>query len=187
MRGVVFVACILLWAGTGQADPSPSVRYLMDESVSLFEWGIFRLQMSVQSFTWDDLDIRNQFARVDYDWPKNQLKVRLVVYPRYGSLERTPAKEICGSLVRQMKAQLGVAPGFEILRDINGIGTHFRHKHFTKADVPKALDADLEAVTSIELKVMANMNDQPPFQEMMFCSADLLKTEIRYFTTSESK
>jgi hypothetical protein len=186
MRKVLSIACILC-ASTVQADPSPSVRYLMGESVSLFEWGIFRLQTRTERFTWDGLDIRNQFARVEYDWPKNQLRVRLVVYPRYQSLQKSTARQVCGSLIRQMKGLFGVAPGFEFIRGIDGIGTFFRHQQFAKSDVPETLDADLEAITSLEVEVMASRNDQPPFRETISCSSELLKSETRYFTTSESR
>jgi hypothetical protein len=186
MRIVVFIACILC-SSTAHADPSPSVRYLMGESVSLFEWGIFRLEARAQRFAFSDLDIKNQFARVEYDWPKNQLRVKLVVYPHYQSLQKTTARQVCGSLIQQMKSLLGVAPGFEFLRDIDGIGTFFRHQHFEKSDAPKTLGADLEAITSLEVEVMASKNDQPPFKEAMSCSSELLKSETRYFTTSESR
>jgi hypothetical protein len=186
MRTIIFVACILC-ASTVQADPSPSVRYLMGESVSLFEWGIFRLEARVDRFTWDGLDIKNQFAHVGYDWPKNQLRVRLVVYPRYQSLQRTTARRVCGSLVQQMKSLFGAAHGFEFLRDTDGIGTFFRHQHFDKADVPNTLDMDLEAITSLEVDVMVSKNDQSPFQEAISCSSELLKSETRYFTASETR
>jgi hypothetical protein len=168
-----------------QADPSRSVRYLMGESISLFEWGIFRLQARAELFAWDDLDIRKQFARVDYDWSKNQLTLRLTVYPRYQSLQKSTAKEVCGSLVRQMKFHLGVAPGAEFMRSLGGIGTFFRHQHFAKANEPDNLDADLETITSLEVDVMVSKNDQAPFQKLVSCSSELLKSEVRYFMTSD--
>jgi len=93
MRMLVFalVGCILC-AATAQADPSRTVRYLMGESVSLFEWGIFRLQTRAQSFGWDDLEVRKQFARVDYDWAKNQLRIQVTLYPSYRRLQKRAAR-----------------------------------------------------------------------------------------------
>jgi hypothetical protein len=186
MRTAIFVACILC-ASTVQADPSPSVLYLMGEPVSLFEWGIFRLEARAERFAWSGLDIKSQFAHVEYDWPKNQLQIRLTVYPRYQSLQRTTARQVCGSLVQQAKSLLGVTPGFESMRDIAGIGTFFHHQHFDKADAPKTLDADLEAITTLEVDVWVSKNDQPPFQKAVSCSSELLKSETRYFTTSETR
>jgi hypothetical protein len=186
MRTAVFVACILC-ASTVQADPSPSVRYLMDEPISLFEWGIFRLQARAEHFVWDHLDVKSQSARVEYDWAKNQLQIEMTVYPHAQSLQRTTVRETCGSLIRQMKVLLGVTPGLEEFRQIYGIGTFFRHQQFEKSNEPKTLDADLEAITTLEVDLMVSKSDQPPFEKAISCSSDLLKSETRYFTTSETR
>jgi hypothetical protein len=178
-----------LCAGATQAEPSPTVRYLTGESVSLLEWGIFRLETRVQAFIWDDLDTKTQSQRasVKYDWDKNQLTVNLAIYPRYPNFEKSTPKEICGSLMGQMKYYFGVAPGpaevSRAMRNLYGIGTYFRHQYFVKANAPKTLDEDMETITTLEIDVMASKNDQPPFQTMISCSSDLLKTEIRYFLT----
>jgi hypothetical protein len=185
MRAFAIAALILVTGTTMHAEPSPSIRYLMRESVSMFEWGVFRLETRAGQFAWDDLDIPKQFARVDYDWAKNQLTLRLTVYPRYQSLLSASAKGACGSLIRQMKFHFGVAPRSEFLHELSGIGTFFRHQQFDKADAPATLDRDLESVTQLRVDVMASKSDRPPFQAMQSCSSDLLKSEISFFTTSD--
>jgi hypothetical protein len=157
----------------------------MKESVSLFEWGIFRLQSRVETFSWDGLDTPTpkQYARVEYDWGKNQLLVKLVVYPHYRNFEKNTGKQVCGSIMGQMKFSFGVAPGSEALRSIEGIGMFFRPQYFDRADVPKTLDEDIEAITALQVDVMGSKNDQSPFQQMMSCSSDLRKAEVRYFVT----
>lgn len=67
---------------------------------------------------------------------------------------------------------------------MQGIGTFFHHKQFESGDVPKTFYADLEAITSLEINVMESNNDSAPFHEAISCSSELLKPEIRYFTTS---
>jgi hypothetical protein len=178
----------LLCAGAIQAEPSPSVRYLMKESVSRFEWGMFRLQSRAETFTWDGLDTQTpkQYARVQYGWEKNQILVTLVVYPHYRNFEKSTGRQVCGSLMSQMKSSFGVAPGSEFMRGIDGIGTFFRPQYFDRTDAPKTLDEDIEAITTLQVDVMASKNDQSPYQEMMSCSSDLRKAEVRYFVT-ESK
>jgi hypothetical protein len=38
----------------------------------MFEWGVFRLQTTLQQFAWDRLDLLpNQFAYARYGWDKN--------------------------------------------------------------------------------------------------------------------
>ena len=181
MRKVMFVACIL-GAAIVQAEPSPSVRYLMGESVSLFEWGIFRLQLTMETLNTGYEASAKQTANVEYDWPKNQLTVKVIVYPRYRSFQKATARQVCGSIMQEMKLEFGVDP-----RLGRRIGTFFHHQQFETTDVPKNMDADLEAITNLEVEVMASKNDQSPFQEQMSCSSELLKSETRYFTTSESR
>jgi hypothetical protein len=183
----VLTVWIILASSRTQAEPSPSVRYLMNEQVSMFEWGIFLLEAQVKRFEWDDgLDIKKQFAHVEYDWPKNQLEIQVVVYPRYQSLQKTTARQVCSSLISQMKFHFGLDPRYPELRDMEGLGTFFHHKQFAKSDSPQTLETDLEAITNLEVQVMASKSDSPPFQETISCSSDLLKSEIRYFTTSET-
>lgn len=184
MRSFTFAACVL-FAAAANAEPSRSIRYLMGESVSLFEWGIFRLQARAELFAWDDIDIRKQFARVGYDWEKNQITLRMTVYPRYQSLQKVTPRGACGSLIRQIKFHLGVGPGSEFMRELGGIGTFFRHQHFEKQNAPATLDRDLEAATQLRVDVLASKSDQPPFDAVQSCSSELLKSEVLYFTTSD--
>ncbi|MGA2351354.1 MAG: hypothetical protein ABSF70_13045 [Terracidiphilus sp.] len=184
-RTAAYLAVFVMFAPTAQADPSPSVRYLMNEQVSMFEWGIFLLQTHVEHFAWNrGLNVRSQFAHVEYDWQKNELGIKLVVYPAYQSLQQATARQACGSLMSQMKTLLGADPKMPEIREMQGIGTFFHHKQFESGDVPKTLDADLEAITSLEINVMESKNDNAPFHQAISCSSELLKPEIRYFTTS---
>src|SRR5262249_39450497 len=154
---------------------STSVRYLMGESVSLFEWGIFRLQTTAENFGWDDLEVAHKhLATVKYDWTKNQVTVTVIVYPSYRSLQKTNAKGVCGSVMRQMKSNFGVSPGFEWVRSMSGVGTFFHPQHFLRNDEPKTIDADLEAITNLEVWVHASKNDQAPYPELISCSSELL-------------
>jgi hypothetical protein len=174
--------------GGSQGEPSKSVRYLMSEPMTLFEWGIYRLDSALNALTFSGLNSANKnVVSVDYAWSKNQLKLDLTVYPRAISLQQTAAKEICGSIVKQVKSHFGVEPGFEVLRSVEGIGTFFSHQYFIKTDARKTLDEDLEAATSLIVRVMTSKNDQSPFKEASSCSSDLLSREIKYFTTTQSE
>jgi hypothetical protein len=188
MRKVVFV-CAIFCAVGAKAEPSASVQYLMGESVSLFEWGMFRLQSRAERFHWDrDVDLlQGHSAKVDYDWQKNELRIEITAYPRYRNLQKTTAKEVCGSLMRQVKGQFGVTPGTEFLREILGVGTFFHHQYFERSNAPDKLDADLEAITTLEVGVYASKTDQAPFQNLVSCSSELVKPEVRFFTTSEQR
>lgn len=181
----ILVTALFVSVGAVQAEPSPSVRYLMNQSVSLFEWGMFRLHSKVENLHWDGLDTQTpkQFAHVEYDWSKNLIRVELTIFPHFRNFENNTTRQVCGSLINQMKFSFGVAPGSEFLRGIGGIGTYFHPQYFENVNIPKTLDDDIEAITTLQVEVMASKTDQPPFQEMMSCSSDLRKPEVRYFVT----
>ena len=184
MRNIRASILLIAFAAIAPAEPSRAVRYLMNEPLTLFEWGILQLETGAKSFAWDGLDLFKQFPNVEYDWEKNQLKVQMAIYPRYRSLQKSTPKEICGDVMRQMKAHFGVAPGWESVRTISGVGTYFTHKQFSKPDAPETLAADIERITTLRVDVWTSTTDKPPFRPSQSCSSDLLKPEVQYFTVS---
>jgi len=182
-RLLIVATCIVFSTVTHAQQPS-SIRYLMGESVSLFEWGMFRLQTRAERFAWDDVDVQNQFAKVDYDWDRNQIVLRMTVYLRYTSLQAVTPRGACGSLIRQMKFHFGVTPGAEFMRDLDGVATFFRPQYFEKKNAPDTLTRDLEAAVQLRVDVMASRADRAPFENVQSCSSDLVKSEVLYFTTS---
>jgi hypothetical protein len=113
-----------------------SLQFIADHSahkqLSGHEWGMFHLQERANRFRWDHpLEVSSQHANVTYDWPKNQLQIQMVIYPRSQSLQRTTAREVCGSLIHQMKVLLGATPGMEMFRESNGVvdSVHGRTLH----------------------------------------------------------
>jgi hypothetical protein len=160
----------------------------MGESVSRFEWGMFRLEQRLKTLSWNSPLVLipsslQQYGRVDYDWDKNQLLLTLVIYPRSSNFQKSTPTEVCGSLMRQFKFHFGMTPDSEFLRSIQGISTFFQPQYFVNTGAPKTLNEDIEAITTLQIDVMASKNDQAPFQQMMSCSSDLKKSEVRYFVT----
>lgn len=178
-------ALVTIFRPAVQAQPSPSVRYLMNEPVSMLEWGTFKLEESLRRFTFADLDLNapGHYAHVEYDWDKNQLKIAFTVYPRSSNISKSTPQGVCGSVIRRIRFHFGLAPGYEFMHPVAGIRTYFHHRHFTPTNVPKNLDEDLEAITMLEVGVWASTTDKPPFKQVMSCSSELTKSEIRYYIT----
>jgi hypothetical protein len=178
----------ILIATSAFADPSPSIRHLMSEPLSMLEWGIYRIERRAALFAWDDLDIMKQFCDVQYDWDVNWLRLSCTIYPRFQSLQKTPPKQVCGSIISQIRTHFGIgaAPHLETVRKLFGIGTYFRHQFFTQKTVPESLEHDIEVITFIGVRILVSKNDQPRFQEAASCEGDLLSPEIRYITTDQN-
>jgi len=184
VRSCVLALCMLLLSGAVHAEPDASTKYIMNEPLSLLEWGLYRLEKAYDKQTWSDLDIRSQYTTARYDWSKNTIYFEIVVYPSFESLQKTPAQKVCGSVVHQIKSLFGVESGYEFMRDYCGIGTYFHPQYWENKNSPKTLDSDIEKITNIQVKVMASKNDQAPFKEAASCSSELLQPEIKYFTTT---
>ena len=188
---VRLLAVVVLLSTIAFADPSPTMRYLMDQSVSSLEFGAFLLERHLEALTWNpDIDFiqpRTQIGRVSYDWEKNQLQLNVTVYPVYATFTKSTPKDVCGSLMRQLKSGFGVGPESQVvrqaMRDAFGLATYFTPRFFKNPNVPKTLADDLEAITVFQLDVMASKTNRALFSKMMTCSSDATSSETRYFIT----
>ncbi len=174
------------------AEPSPSISYLMNEPVSMLDWGIYRLQSLIEYQGVIEAPVetfQKQICLVLYDWDTNRLRLSFMIYPRFRSLQKTPAKQVCSSIVMRIRQIFGCAPGWESTRRITGIGTHFHHRFYEKKDYPETLDRDIEAITYIDVRVNGSRTGQAPFDQAVSCACEgsLLGPEIRYVTTEIKK
>jgi hypothetical protein len=101
------VAFIIACAGAtqfAQADPSPEVRALMNEPVSMFDWGLMELQRmthdSVKSSASELGFLADQLSvDVSYDFGRNEILIG--VYPDF--VPRSQAKVDCRNLVNHVR------------------------------------------------------------------------------------
>ena len=119
-----------------------------------------------------------------------RLQWECVIYPHFWSLQKTPPKQLCGSIITQVRDYFGVGvgwdvPGLEHLRKMSGIGRYFHHGFFERK--PATLDRDIEAITYIQVHVLVSKTDRPDFSEAASCEGSLISPEIRHFTTEIKK
>jgi len=62
---LLFFIVITIFASHLRSEPSSDVRTLMEEPVSIFDWGLYRLQKMFDSST--------TYALVNYDWEQNKI------------------------------------------------------------------------------------------------------------------
>lgn len=126
-----------------QAEPGPSVRLLMNRPVSLFSWGLYRL----------DLEIERTFGRtsggfefrapltgrktyptsVVYDWAKNRIIIRL-----YSAKRSDNAEEECKQLL-------------ESIRSMSSISSDLPHSFFAQFFMPKGFERDELNAAAVEI------------------------------------
>lgn len=71
-RCVIITAIIfLLFVGICNAEPDSKVKYLMDEPVSMFDFGLFRLEMLFREHLIGDYE-----SEVSYNWDRNLIEIK---------------------------------------------------------------------------------------------------------------
>ncbi|WP_090725204.1 hypothetical protein [Neptunomonas qingdaonensis] len=153
----------------------------MEDSLSMFEWGLYRTEESFKEKKFKDLDIvvRNMF-RAEYDWDLNRINLTVNVYPSYSSVMNTGAKNICRAVILDIKGDLGY--GFDKeLRHLISISRFFVHKGFSNKNEPQNLMEDLEHMTNVKVQVLASKTNESKFSLKAACTSGLSEKDIYFF------
>jgi hypothetical protein len=184
IRSLIVTAFIVFFINVSmaEAEPNPNIKYLMNDSVSMLDWGLYRIEKDVEATLEDPAGYGlNTDTIIDsspvYDWDKNRIIVGVHVSKAI-SLEQ--AKSWCRKIVRMVRTTLNVSPDtgepFPSL-DQNGgaLYSFFSHAGYTKKSEPKGLSKELDNITWINIKVeVAGM------KEPLNCEAALLGTDILF-------
>ena len=173
---VIFGTATPLWA-----EPSITVRRLMKEPVSAFDWGLVRMENDLQ----EDLksigfDRNKQFqpskVYVRYESKINSIQIAIFSYPKQTILKVVPAKDICKNVTNYVRRFL-VTGSPKHMRNHMGITRFFTTSSFT-ASSDESLDG-LEAITRIKVNVGESKTDQfPPTKTLSECDSPLLGEAI---------
>jgi hypothetical protein len=77
------ISCSLLLsalaAGLSHAEPGRVARWLMDEPMSMFDWGLYKTDKAVANLKSLKGTFPNEFffASADYDWELNRIRIRV--------------------------------------------------------------------------------------------------------------
>ncbi|MCG3769478.1 MAG: hypothetical protein JW384_00600 [Nitrosomonadaceae bacterium] len=173
MRYGLMIALVLAWVGTGFGEPSPTVRYLMSEPVTMWDWGIYglskRLDERITSLegqtggwgdpkTFEDLDTVGQiFGNVDYKWDANRLVLRVFGWTETVKkmgivvVSDEVAENNCKRVIADIKRSLGIDPetGKPSSGEQSSSGLFFSHSSFTPKDEPLKLWGEIDNMISI--------------------------------------
>ena len=66
MKKILLIVVLTILCNKAYAEPSKAVLYLMDEPVSMFEWGLYKLGKSMDEMTfssYSDLNVHDSSAK----------------------------------------------------------------------------------------------------------------------------
>jgi hypothetical protein len=170
--------CLALVAShvTSFAEPTPTIRHLMDESVSLLDWGLVRLGDAVQHRL-EPLLAAPGFVSARYDWNTNRIGIE-VFSPLQRFKDGEEARSWCRLALSEVRTAMSVNPAtgapFE--------GGHsyaylcFVHQGYQSGAEPADLAEQLDDLIDVVITVPSGADNKMYLR----CKAPLIGTEILF-------
>jgi len=170
-------------AETFSAEPNPVIKYLMNEPVTMLDWGMYKLALYLnQEMRERYVNKISKFApriTVFYNADADKIQISAsMVYKKFPSPEEARTycegiiKYIRGALVfKQSKARAPVSP----VAPRTTLGSYFGQQ----GGSPKNMPGDLEAELSKRTELIAVVMDK--FDQPVICKASLLGSDSAFF------
>jgi len=95
----IIIAVFLLLLASFQishAEPTKAVTYLINEPVSMLDWGLYKLKEELDVHAWDRINNSTPSAHATYDWNSNRIRIIFSYYFTIDSKEELPKIVITG-------------------------------------------------------------------------------------------
>jgi hypothetical protein len=157
---------------TSQAEPTANMQYLMNEPVSMMDWGLLNIDKSIES----NGGLKKYGNTItSYDWDKNRI---LIIVSSIGASSKEQAKEWCRDIVSFIRGFLGVDEknGKPVFKNNQSfLYRYFTHEGFKRNAEPKELGKELDNITTIQATIFFDGSSTP-----VKCEAPLLGTSIMF-------
>jgi len=176
-RFTIYVVSILILA-TSQivlAEPTPTIQYLMDEPVSMLDWGIYQMDKWLKTRSFVGSIEPKPDLQTTYDWDDNKIVIRVkpaLLMHGFGS--EKDAQKWCEDVVENVRLffdinlQTGKRFNPPVPNPLYQFFIHVGYKHSTK---PKDLAKELDKLVEIRLWVSSK-------KRSMQCMAPLLGKDV---------
>ncbi|MDM8522176.1 hypothetical protein QUF80_02295 [Desulfococcaceae bacterium HSG8] len=172
IKKITVILFLLAMSELSIAGPDQTTSYLMNESVSLLDFGLYRLEEYFDTIYQKDLYI----TRVNYDWDDNKIiiVVRNTDSGSFGSARE--AKEWCRSIICEIKGKLGIdcSTGKPLtLKKNSPLQRFFSHKSYKSKNEPEGLKSEIEMMIKVTVSTYWGRNGR-----FLRCEVPLLGKKI---------
>jgi len=176
-------AVLLGLVSISHAEPSPSVRYLMNEPVTLFDWGIVRLYEYLDEYTAHYLktsSVQDIYSTVSYDSSRNNIVISLVVTRQAEQANESPESvrlssgDICKTIIQTLRREF-LTDSDRHVRRSSGIYRFFGHIGFKGKDEPIGSFEEIEKITVINVSIYS---DKDPGRLILHSESPLMGKQI---------
>ena len=135
----------------------------MNDSVSMFDFGMLRLETAVNEILLSRHQISeakrlSESADISYNWKKNRIEILIVVFVPKERLKSISAKEYCKIYTLRVRNLLITSLPDED-RVGNGVFKYFKHYGYKNDDEPKKLMNEIENITYIYVRILEQANN----------------------------
>jgi hypothetical protein len=158
MKMVWAAIASIVFATPVSSEPSPSVRYLFDEKVSLFDWGLFRMEQVLSSAEVgvpSGYEAKKMLSAVRYDWDANRIGVTLDVFFFESPIPPSDRKAVCRNMMMVARSLLGVDASTGRLRGEFSAASLFTPSAYRPANWPKGLHTSVNDSIQLDATVWA--------------------------------
>ncbi len=183
MKRVLLFAILFATTTTGNTEPTPAVRYLINEPVTLFDLGMLRLDEDFSNLAKRDsaseLNL-NATVIVKYWWHENRISIGMHMFSN--KVESVQSrKNFCKEGIAWIKHFLGVdaQTGKPLYKPLyrasssNLVG-YFSHIGFSTKSEPKNIAAELDTITELSVSLFTKPSD------LTKCKSALLSKEVLF-------
>lgn len=187
-KGIILLFISLLCANVVYAEPTPTIKYLMNEKASLFDIGIIRLEMRFDSFCKSESeyfksivpDLSPQYSpasTVLYDWDGNRIIMCMTIF--LSSQISFDKLQACSKLIFNLiRTDMGVNydKGTDLAPNLTPpVVEMFSHQGYQQINAPHILLNELKNIIDITLQFVVMPNK--PFYT---CKGKLYGTELLF-------
>jgi hypothetical protein len=154
---IAITFALTLFSGGAAADPSPEVKRLMDDPVTMLDWGMSRLRETAREMAKENREggwplpagFQTQFGWAGYDWQDDKIVVGFFVKPpSRDKSDFNSCRDVWQGLRTALFISQGpVASGNEVSPSRHNtekfIAAHFSHWGFARAAKPQTIDREL--------------------------------------------
>jgi hypothetical protein len=187
LKAHIFIAVFLSssLSNVVYAEPPAEVKWLMNDPVTLFDWGMYQLNLNVKK-TADSLKdggwplpdgFRVEFGWADYDWKSNKVNLGFLVRsPSQDSKNITSCKKLWHALREKFFLTEGLFYSEKSSEEVTKklIKRYFSHTGFSRANRPKGIEKALSE--RLALVVRFDTDDKVS----LICETSILGGEFKF-------
>ena len=186
MHYLLIIVLLLMNARVSLAAPGPITGRLMNEPLSMLDYGLWRTELELKHFF---NNIENIFVGTTYNWNKDQISIQVILYETPETLKDLAPDKQCRHVINSIKDFYGIdtSTGRPTASMENTLlGKSFVHNGFAGSDIPQTeLFSQLDKMTHINVSMMQenNIKDSENITahtNAISCEAGLLGKEIKH-------